>query len=190
MNNLHPTSQVTEAVHHAPTGVDLSRFKLSVQIPYLGWILAGVVSLSVAALTVMLLSNNGDWALLNQRLFGQVQLTTGTYAAKSVSDLNRLSWQWGLDTMDTMDALETELTATEAVLTQVSVSASELKRAERKLLVAEARLNTHLSDKAKLIRVAQVLGQDQLYAPEYSDSLFELQSRLAEVKTRLAQARS
>jgi len=185
MNDLHTTTLVTDAVQPAPAGLGLHSLKVRLQIPHLRWIVAGLVCVSALTLGVMLLSNNGDWGLMNQRLFGQVQLTSGTFSAKSVNELNRLSWQWGLDTMDAMDALTAEITHVEAILATQPVDTGKLKTAQRAMARAEVRLDTLMSDKAKLLTVSHVFGQDQLYAPEVADSMFALQSHLAEVKTKL-----
>lgn len=188
MNDLHTTTLVTDAVQPAPAGLGLNRLNVRLQIPHLRWIVAGLVILSTATLGVMLLSNNGDWPLMNQRLFGQVQLTSGTFSAKSLNELNRLSWQWGLDTMDAMDAVTKEITHVEAVLAAQPLDTEKLKRAQQAMDLAQTRLDTLMSDKAKLLTVSHIFGQDQLYAPEVSDSMFALQSRLAEVKTKALEA--
>lgn len=126
---------------------------------------------------ISLLSANGDFGLLQQRLFGQAHLSTGTYSARSVEELNRLSWDNGLAILENLDSMNAALTRLEAMRSQKATSGFEAAQVKTQLDRSRKALRELLNDRNTLLKVSRVLRAASLFTPEYRAYLSETMMR-------------
>ncbi len=127
---------------------------------------------------VFFLTGQGDLGILQQRLFGQVHLSSGTFSAQSVTALNQLSWGNGLDIMESLDTVNEDLDSLKNLRPSVPEDHAAIQRTMQSLQHTEARLNALLQDKKVLLKTARVLKTRTLYAPVYEGYLLETQTKL------------
>jgi hypothetical protein len=126
---------------------------------------------------------NGDVSVLKQRLFGKVHLSTGTYSARSVDDLNQLSWDNGLLILETLDSLNTTIKVLEATPANTPAERTKIARTKVTLEKTQARLKKLLHDRKAILKTANVFQASDLYTPEYRGYLKETLAKIASLKS-------
>lgn len=118
---------------------------------------------------------------LKQQLFGEMTLSTGVYSVHSGDDLNRLSWDTGLEIMETLDEVNHSLTTLDDLAASGNDSQQLSERAE--LLVAlrhqRQKLTNLLADKAKIEAARKPYGDMVLMTPAYDDYWEKTQAKLS-----------
>jgi hypothetical protein len=130
-------------------------------------------------------SGQGDFVVLKQRLFGEVHLSEGTYSARTLKDLNQLSWENGLEIIATLDTMNKTLQTLEAMTDGEVPADTSTAKLKTTLADSESQLKALLKDRRALEKAASLLKADQLYTPVYQEYLRETLSRLTSVKQSL-----
>lgn len=148
-----------------------SRQKLGAVL--LALVLSGGVSTIIWQTTA-----KGDIAVLKQRLLGQVHLSTGTYSARTISDLNRLSWENGLEIIATLDTINQGLNTLESPPHGNRLKRTTLVTTKTEMNQSIAELNALLQDRKKLLHSAHILKSSKLYSPVYQTYLTETMRKI------------
>lgn len=130
---------------------------------------------------------NGDINVLKQRLVGQVELSTGTYSARSLGELNQLSWDNGLEILAALDALNKSIQTVQALQQHPDAHATEHNRAQSDLKRSLNRVHTLLKDRRVLLETAQRFHSDKLYSPVYHEYLQDTLGKLDALKIQTRQ---
>ncbi len=128
------------------------------------------------------MSGQGEMNLLKQRFFGQIQLSSGTYAARNISDLNQLSWDNGLEIITALDKMNHALRSYEAAMDDPHTNHNQLiqNRADVKRAINDLRVL--LKDRKAIEQTAQNMDSTKLYTPVYKQYLSETMDKLTELK--------
>ncbi len=124
-------------------------------------------------------SGNGNISVLQQRIIGQIHLSTGDYSARPAGELNQLSWENGLDMMAALDTVNNVIGELETLQTTSPVNQSKLIRTQKQLKHAVAQVHTLLRDRKTILQAAEKLKVNNLYTPVYHAYLQETMSKVS-----------
>lgn len=130
-------------------------------------------------------SAQGDIAVLKQRLVGQVHLSTGSHWARTVSDLNQLSWDNGLLILESLDTVNKHVNEVEKLRANPKVSKSTLAQATIDLKKSVDELNILLQDRKTLLDSAHLLRTSHLYSPVFEEYMNDTMAKVHEVQKSL-----
>lgn len=131
-------------------------------------------------------SAQGDIAVLKQRLVGQVHLSTGSHSARTVSELNQLSWDNGLLVLEALDTVNKRVGEVEKLRLNPQASKSTLAHAMIGLKKSVDELDVLLQDRKTLLSTAQLLKTSQLYSPVFEEYMKDTMAKVQEVQKSLA----
>ncbi len=144
-------------------------------------------SLGVAGVIVLglfFISGQGDLTVLRQRLVGQVHLSTGVYSARTVTQLNHLSWQNGLDILTALETVNGNLRQLEKLQSKPRTKKAHILAARRSLNESVKKLDVLLADRQILEDAAKILKANTLYTPVYQEFLKDTMARVADASPR------
>lgn len=144
-------------------------------------VLAAIAMASVLTVGAVQISGGGSMSVMQQRLFGQLHLSTGTYSARTLGDLNAASWENGLVILETLDALNSNIRVIEG---EVSASRAEKAAAASEFEESMKRIRTLLKDRKAILKSARALQAKELYAPVYHEYLRQTMEKAALVQKK------
>jgi hypothetical protein len=182
MNLLKPIPVKKEMVQNSLQGVqkqllsvEPSRHKVA--------LLSAALILSALLVGGLYAVSGGDMNVLRQRLIGQVTLSTGTFSARSMRDLNQLSWDNGLQILATLEAVDTTIALIQSSQSEPKYSAKKLAQHMAQLKTYEKEIQQLLKDRQALNKAAAALKTNEsLYAPVYSEHLHDTMDKITAIK--------
>jgi hypothetical protein len=140
-------------------------------------VVAGLITAGVCQLTA-----NGDINVLKQRLVGEVHLSTGNYSARTLGELNQLSWENGLEMLTALDMANDNIKSLETLQAQPGSDPHDLAKSRYQLKKSLGRVHALLQDRKVLLKSAKLFRETTLYTPVYHEYLSDTMKKVALLK--------
>jgi len=129
----------------------------------------------------------GDMTVLRQRLLGEVKLSSGIYPARSIHELNALSWDNGLSVLETLDNLNVQIQDLEKLQANPKTSPENIARAQTKIRESQRQVDALLTDQKILLQTAGLFKSHTLYTPVYQEYLHDTLAKLSSLNVAQTQ---